>query len=213
MRWIFDIENPVMHYIIKIFDCMCLSVLWLICSLPVLTAGAASTALYVTVYRYIRKEEGTMFRTYFGAFRENWKRSTLVWLVLLAVGLLLGVDVLVFRTQAIEGQLLGNLYWLILVLVCVWITWMVYDFAYCARFCGGVKDALGGSLLLMALHPLRGLTVFLPTAAGILVMCMAPGFLPIVPVVIVLAYSVTLESLFKLHGGGDSVSQAKGESL
>lgn len=213
MRWIFDIENPVMHYIIKIFDCMCLSVLWMVCSLPIVTAGAASTALYVTVYRYIRREEGTMLRTYFGAFRENWKRATLVWLVLLAAGALLGVDALVFRTHAIRGQLSGNLYWLILVLFCVWITWLVYASAYCARFHGGVKDALVGSLLLMALHPLRALTVFLPTAAGILVICMAPGFLPIVPVVIVLACSVTLESLFKLHGRGDSVSQTKGESL
>ena len=78
MRWIFNIENPVMRYIIRIFDCMCLSILWFLCCLPVLTAGAATTALYETVYRYIRKDEGTLLKIFFGAFRENWKRSTLV---------------------------------------------------------------------------------------------------------------------------------------
>jgi len=213
MRWLFDIENPIMGYIIKIFDCMCLSILWLICCLPIVTAGAATTALYAAVYRYLRKNEGHLLRTFFDAFRENWKRSTLVWLLVLAAGILLGVDVLVFRTMALQGQLLGKLYWLILVLICIWITWTVYAFAYCARFHGGVKDALRGSLLLMLLHPLRTLTVFLPTAAGILIMCMAPGFLTIVPAVIMLTCGITLEKVFQLHGNGESANQTKGESL
>jgi len=213
MRWLFDIENPVMRYILKIFDCMCLSILWLACCLPILTAGAATTALYATVYRYLRKDEGHLLRTFLGAFRENWKRSTLVWLVILAVGILLGVDMLVFRTMALQGHVLGQLYWLILVLIGIWLTWMVYAFAYCARFHGGVKDVLRGSFLLMLLHPLRALAVFLPTAAGILVMCMAPGFVSIVPAVIGLACSITLEKIFKLHGSGASVNQTKGESL
>ena len=213
MRWIFNIENPVMCYIIKIFDCMCLSVLWLSCCLPVFTAGAATTALYETVYRYIRKDEGKLLKTFFGAFREKWKRSTIVWLLLLLAGLILGADVLVFRTMALQGQALGKLYWIILLLVCIWITWMVYAFAYCARFHGGVKDTLLSAFLLMILHPLRALTVFLPTAAGILVMCMAPGFAPIVPVAIVLTCSTTLEKLFQLHARGESTNQAKGESL
>lgn len=89
----------------------------------------------------------------------------------------------------------------------------MYAFAYCARFHGGVKDVLRGSLLLMFLHPLRALTIFLPTAAGILVMCMAPGFVSIVPAVIVLTCSITLEKIFRLHGRGESASQSKGDSL
>ena len=213
MRWLFNIENPVMQLIIKIFDCMCLSVLWLVCCLPIFTAGAATAALYATVYRYIRKEEGQLLRTWFGAIRENWKRATLVWLVILAAGALLGVDILVFRTMAIQGKLLGNLYWIILVLVGIWITWAVYSLAYCARFHGGVRDALRGGLLLMLLHPLRAVTVFLPTAAGILVMWMVPGFVSIVPVAMILACSITLEKIFALHGGSNAPKQSEGENL
>ena len=213
MRWLFDIENPVMRYILKIFDCMCLSILWLVCCLPILTAGAATTALYATVYRYLRKDEGHLMRTFLGAFRENWKRSTFVWLVLLAAGILLGADMLVFRTMALQGQFLGKLYWVILLLIGVWITWLVYAFAYCARFHGSVKDVLRGSALLMLLHPLRALTVFLPTAAGVLVVCMVPGFASIVPAVVGLTCSITLEKIFRLHGRGESASQAKGDSL
>lgn len=213
MRWIFDIENPVMRYILKIFDCICLSILWLVCCLPIFTAGAATTALYATVYRYLRKEEGHLLRTYLSAFRENWKRSTCVWLVILAAGILLGVDMLVFRTLALQGQLLGKLYWLILLLICVWITWFVYAFAYCARLHGSVKDVLRNSAILMLLHPLLTLAVFLPTAAGVLAVCMAPGFVSIVPAAVGLICSITLEKIFRLHGREESASQAKGESL
>lgn len=213
MRWLFDIENPVMRYIMKIFDCMCLSILWLICCLPIITAGAATTAMYATAYRYLRKDEGHLLRTFLDTFRENWKRSTLVWLVILAVGILLGVDMLVFRTMALQGQFLGKLYWFILLLVCLWITWAVYAFAYCARFHGSVKDVLRGSAVLMFLHPLRAVTVFLPTAAGILVTSMAPGFASIVPAVATLTCSITLEKIFQLHGSGESVNETKGENL
>lgn len=51
--------------------------------------GASTTALYATVYHYIRKDEGTLWRTFWGAFRESLKRSTVVWLAVLAVVALL----------------------------------------------------------------------------------------------------------------------------
>lgn len=199
MRWIFDIENPVMHYIVKIFDCMCLSVLWLLFSLPVITAGASTTALYVAIYHYIRREEGHMWRTFWGAFRENLKRSTLVWLAVIAVAALLYVDVLVFRTMAINGQFLGKLYWLILVLCCVALTWATYVIAYAARFQGSARDVLRVSMALMLAHPLRALTVFVPVAAGTLLGIMVPGLLTILPAAVCLVVSFVLETVFSLH--------------
>ncbi len=199
MRWLLNIDNPVMRYIVKIFDCMCLSLLWLLFSLPVITAGASTTALYATVYRYIRKEEGHLWSTFWETFRENLKRSTLAWLVVLAVTVLLTVDVLVFRTMAINGELIGKLYWLILVLCCVAVTWAAFLFAYAARFQGSVKDVLRVSFLLMAVHPIKALTVFVPVAAGILLALMAPGLLSILPAGICLVCSMILEGVFALH--------------
>ena len=45
MKRLLSIDNPIMRFIIKIFDCMILSVLWLVFSLPVITMGAATAAL------------------------------------------------------------------------------------------------------------------------------------------------------------------------
>ena len=94
MRWIFDINNPVMRYVVKIFDCMCLSVLWLVACLPIFTIGAATTAMFAVIHRYIRQEDGGLGKTFWGAFREEFKRTTLCWLVALAILALLALDAL-----------------------------------------------------------------------------------------------------------------------
>ena len=199
MKRLFDIDGPVTRNLIRLFDCMCLSVLWLAFSLPVITMGAASAALYTTVLKYIRRGEGYLWRTFWGAFKENWRRSTLAWLAALALLALLLIDALVFRSMALAGRPLGNLYWVILVLLCAAVTWCAYLAAYSARFNGSVKEVLRFSLLLMALHPIRALSVFLPILGGAALVLIAPALLALAPAAACWMGSVTIEKVFLLH--------------
>lgn len=199
MGWLFDINNPVMRWIVKIFDCMCLSFLWVIASLPVFTVGASTTALFAAIHRYIRLEEGGLWTTFWRAFRDDFKRSTLCWLAVLLVLVLLAVDVLVFRTMAINGQLLGKLYWLILLLIALVATWAIYLFAYAERFTGTVKDVLRTSFLLMVLHPVKAITVLAILLSGTALVVMGPGLLAIVPAVVCWLSDVVIASVFAPH--------------
>ena len=199
MGWLFDINNPVMRWVVKIFDCICLSILWVATCLPVFTIGAATTAMFATIHRYIRLEEGGMLKTFFQAFRENFKRSTLCWLVMLAVLALLAVDALVFRTMAIKEQPLGNLYWIILLLICVVATWMAYLFSYAERFDGSVKDVLKLSFMLMVLHPVKAVTVLLILLAGAALVAIGPVALSIVPALCCWLCDILIASVFSQH--------------
>lgn len=199
MGGIFNIDSKPMQIIIKIFDAMCISVLWLLLCVPVVTAGAATTALYATVYGNLRKDQGHLFRTFWTAFRENWKRSTIVGLVYFGVLCLMALDVLVFRTHALQGRFLGRLYWLILVLCAVVANWGVYLFAYAARVNGSTWDVLKKSFLLMLIHPIKALKIFLPLAAGVLMSISAPALLAVLPAAICLVSSFTLEKIFQAH--------------
>ena len=199
MKGIFDIDNPVMSWIIKIFDCICVSILWLLFSLPVVTMGASSAALYTTVYKYLRKEEGYLWKTFWAAFRENLRRSTVVWLAALAVMGILIVDVLVFRTMAINGSPLGKIYWVVLVLCCIAVTWTAYLSAYAARFSGSAKDVLRFASLLLALHPVKAVCVFLPLLCGAMLVLVAPGLMTVIPAAVCWLDSITLEKVFLLH--------------
>ena len=56
---IFNPENAVFRMINKLLDLMVLSLVWVVCCIPVVTAGAASSALYYAVV----KRRGDMFRS------------------------------------------------------------------------------------------------------------------------------------------------------
>ena len=199
MRWLFDIHNPVMRWIVKIFDCMCLSFLWVVVSLPVVTVGASTTALFAAVHRYIRLEEGGLWKTFWQAFRENFKRSTVCWLIVLLVMVLLIVDVLVFRTMALNGQFLGKLYWVVLLLIGVAAAWVAYLFAYADRFTGSVKDVLRFSFMLMVLHPVKAITVLMILLGGAALVMLGPGLMMIVPAAVCWLCDIVIASVFAAH--------------
>lgn len=66
----------------RILDIMVLSLFWLICSLPLVTAGAASAALYDAAVHGIRREEAGTYARFFRTFRRELKTAVpaaLVW--------------------------------------------------------------------------------------------------------------------------------------
>ena len=69
-----------------------LNLLWVICSLPVFTIGASTTALYYVCIKIVRGEEQYVIPMFFRSFRENFKQATQIWLIMLPIGVLLFFD-------------------------------------------------------------------------------------------------------------------------
>ena len=65
-------DNPVISGMSRIFDMMCLNVLWLVCSLPIFTIGASTTAMYTVMLKVVKNEEGYIVKGFFKAFKENF---------------------------------------------------------------------------------------------------------------------------------------------
>lgn len=79
-------DSPLMITMSQITDCIFLSLFWLLCSFPVVTAGASFAALYDATFRGFREGEKHPWQRFFRVFRENWKAGivpTLVFLVLI----------------------------------------------------------------------------------------------------------------------------------
>ena len=199
MNRLFGMDSPLIGALTRIGDCICLSVLWLVFSLPVFTIGASSAALYAAVYRCLRRNEAGIWKNFWNAFRENFKRSTLAWLAELLVLAVLAVDAAVFRSLKLSGGAMGNLYWVALLLCCVALTWTVYVAAYAARFNGSVREILHFGLVLLRLHPIKALGVLLPLLAGLALSLMAPVMVLFAPAAICWLCSITLEKVFRLH--------------
>lgn len=211
MHRLLDIDNPIIRVIIKLFECMILSVLWVVFSLPIITMGAASTAVYSSVYHHIRKDEGYLWKSFWSAFKENFKRSTLAWLPMLAMILFLIYDVLVLRALIQNGNPLGRLFGIILVLLFVAAAWAMYLAAYCARFQGRVKDMLRFSFYLMMAHPLRAIGVMIAVIGSISMILVVPGLAAILPALVFLVSSLLIEQVFQLHLNPKDQEQGKEE--
>jgi uncharacterized membrane protein YesL len=66
-------------------DLVLLSVLWCLCSLPLVTLGAASAALYYAVVTSVRQDRTRAVQTFFSAFGGNLRQTLPVTLVTLAI--------------------------------------------------------------------------------------------------------------------------------
>lgn len=89
---IFSYDSKFSQIMLKLSYGCYLNLLWFVCSLPVFTLGAATAALYDVTLRMARGEEPGLTRRFFQAFRENFRQATTLWLILLGVGALLGLD-------------------------------------------------------------------------------------------------------------------------
>ena len=211
MRGLFDINNPVMRFLTKLFDCLVLSVLWIVFSLPIVTMGASSTALYATVYHRIRRDEGYLWQTFWKSFRENFKRSTLSWLAVLAMILFLIYDAAALRAMIRSGHPMGRLYGVILVLLGVAGVWAMYLAAYSARFQGGVKDMIRFSFYLMMAHPIKSIAVLLTLLGVGFIILMMPGLALFLPAAGFWVFSAIVEPIFLQHMRPEDVERTSRE--
>lgn len=81
-----NIDSPFYRAMGKLGDLLLLNVLWLVCCVPVVTAGASTLALFAVTGKLAAGEDYTVREDFFKALRRDFKQSTAVWLVLLAVG-------------------------------------------------------------------------------------------------------------------------------
>ena len=134
---------------------VCLNILWLVCCIPVFTAGAATAALYHTVFLYHNKEDDAVLRPFFRAFRTNFKQSTLLFLPLFAALLLVVFDLVYLASY---GKGTAVLFLLILVILLL-IGMLIHLFPLIARFDMNARALLRTAFSLTALHLPGTLTV------------------------------------------------------
>ena len=114
----FSYESKFSQLLLKLCYACYLNLLWFVCSLPIFTIGASTTALYYTCLKIVRDEDNHVSATFFHAFRENFRQATVLWLILLGVGLVLGTDgYLVWHLRASASGTLAVLWTLVLALL------------------------------------------------------------------------------------------------
>lgn len=80
-----SIDSKFMVTFSKVVDYMHLNLLCLVCCLPIVTAGASITAKYYVSMKMVRGEEPVITKSFFRAFKQNFRQATIVWLIVAAL--------------------------------------------------------------------------------------------------------------------------------
>lgn len=147
MRDLLNPDRPLLDFITKMAYSAYLNILWLICSLPIVTIGASTTALFYVTLKMAEDRDDGLTGMFFRAFRRNFVPATKIWLILLAVGGFFAVDGYVL--SRIWSQ---NVLWTLLaaVLIAAAIAYaiiLLYAFPLLARFENTTFGILKTSLL------------------------------------------------------------------
>lgn len=111
-------DSKFSQILIKVSNACWLNLLWFVCSIPIFTVGAATAALYDVTLRLAREEEPPITAQFFRAFRENFRQATVLWLILLALGLLLGADgYILYHLYRAASGVMGVVWTLMLALI------------------------------------------------------------------------------------------------
>ncbi len=149
----FSYESKFSQILLKLCWSCYLNLLWFVCSLPIVTIGASTTALYYASLKLVREEDSSLTRQFFRSFRENFKQATVLWLILLGVGLFLGADgYILYHLRLSAAGPLAVMWTLILAVVIaasvVYVIVLLYVFPLLASVCNTNRAMLKNAFLI-----------------------------------------------------------------
>ena len=131
-------DSPLMSGLARLTVILVVGFLWTLTSLPIVTIGASSSAVYYVFLKTLRGEEENYWKDYFRAFCRDFKQATIVWLLLLAVGCVFAFSAYYYqRLNADAPQWLGYVFVALLVMILVV---MIYVFPIISRFSNTVRN-------------------------------------------------------------------------
>lgn len=136
-------DNPIMYFLTIVCDIVILHFLWLLTSLPILTIGASTTALYYTTMKCIRNGQGGVVKLFFKSFSENFKQATGIGVLALLAGVLCAFDMWFAVSRNIKSMLV-----IFTIMSLIYLFTVLYVFPLQAQFENTVKATIKNAFLM-----------------------------------------------------------------
>lgn len=137
---IFEEGSPFQRFLNKVADLLILNLVTLVMCVPIITIGAALTAMHYVLLKMVRGEEGYIVKSFFRSFKREFGQATILWILFVALGALMASNMVL----VLEGT--GHYpIWLpssILVAAVLELIIMIYTFALLSRFDNSVYHTL-----------------------------------------------------------------------
>lgn len=203
MNNLFSIDSKFFKFMNGVADCFILSLLWVVFSLPVITIGASTSALYYCVIKVIRRQEGSVLGNFWQAFRSNLKQGIIAALLVAAGAFCVTlIGTAVYRSDPTQ-ETLQSVYLAYLCTLAVAAAWLHYLFSHIARFENSMAAAVKNTIIICLSNLPQSFLIAVTFAA---VMAVFVLYLPIsilglffAPAVYVLVVSFLVERIYEKY--------------
>lgn len=156
MKNMFSYDSPAITALNKVADIILVNLLFLVTCIPVVTIGAAQSALFTVAFRWTKREEAGA-KEYCSAFRRNFRGSLLPWLIMLVAGVALAYNL--FFTVRNQLPFRGLMIAVFILLSVVYFIILSQLFPFFAKFNCTVRQLFSNALLTALAHPLRTIVI------------------------------------------------------
>lgn len=164
---LFSLNSPFARGINKLVMMLYVGILWFLCSLPILTMGAATAALYEVLFQAVKDQEGYIARRFFQAFRGNLKQGLQLGIPLVLAQIVFAFDFFYYSLFWGEGYQVQTIVFAVLSLLVLAL--FPFVFAAMAKFGNTASGHFRMAVTIMVRCPgwtvavlaIQALTVFL----------------------------------------------------
>lgn len=172
----FKLDSPLMNFLNKVADIMILNLMFLLCSIPIITMGASFSAAYYMGFKMVKNEESYITKGFFKAFKENFRQATIIWIfVLLVIGVLIA-DYRIILYSGIEFAQWIRISTITVTLIMSMCA--VFVFALQARYTNSVKNTVKNSFLMALSHLPTAFLLIAIYAVPVVIFYFVPQILP-----------------------------------
>lgn len=200
MDKLFNADTPFWQAMEKVFDIFILNTLWLLCCLPVFTAGPATTAFYYAVINMVREEETSVSKDFLRSFKQNFKQGFFLGTPLALIGVFLVIDIRMCHSAGTTPGSSGIFTFLMVFFAVIFLFWAfitLYSFPLLAKFEKKKQEIVIWAFVLSIKHIGRTLLMLFIMVTGIWTCHIMPGLIFIVPGLVVFFHAILLAYILK----------------
>ena len=181
----FNMDNSLWRFLGRLADVMILNIVFLITCLPVVTIGAAWTSLSYVTLKMSRDEESYIVKSYFKAFRQNFRQATAIWGIALVAMFIFYMDFHIVKNM---DQSMAQMMFILLSAIALLFTLtLLYVFPVLAKFDNTIMGTIRNAFIMSILQ--------LPKTLVMLVMAFFPLIiylvsLRLIPIIFLFGFSL-----------------------
>ena len=206
-------DNFIMTGISRFADYVCLGILWIIASIPVITFGAAATAAIQTAENVIFKEEGKIIISFWKCFKKEFKQATAIWLIQLLVLAVLVIDLQMVMNSDMANVLRVIIYIALSIIFC----WVQLWFGYLSKFEDKTKILLSNTFRIMILSFgrtfLMGVISLLSLLATVVGFFLMPLPLLLIPGLYLMGYTSLMRKILTQYLPRERISETEEKNM